>query len=1620
MSTIGEGRPTRRKGFASSVAGLGALLVVLVLSLHVALAHAAGSSASIAIFNDTNATVPTGQATQYTINFECSAVDPSDCGTGAEITVPISLTSADPPGSTADPSDWTYTASSSTDLVQGESGSTPVTLNYSAGTVTIPLNSASISPGQSLTVQLFVTQPNNTTPNDTTWTVNPSFSTGAISAVTVPTPATGEASADPDLEVSKKTSNGATIYVSGNDVTYNITANCGNSGRVGNLYLTDGSLVDTLPAGLTYVSSTPAATVSGDTLTWDYPTASDVPSGCSLDGAGANNYSVTVQIPAGSDGDTFTNSVAYTGDALGGGPEVTSAQTTISAVGSSPNPGSIGTFITKGSLAPLNIAGVGNQGTYPGPWMASTNETPGYQANASEAAYHVAINYQQSGAYETAVNDPVPCLTNSSGGGATVTTYTSNAPGTLCQDPAFDPTVFEVTAGSLGEAVNDDSWQPTIMLENGNIIPLAAESTVSAGATSAYYEIPAADVGTVAQVNLPADPDLSDPSTNLYVWGYMDPSLVATNVVQNVASATATQLILPSGQPAPLTATQTASAPLYIEQQEPQLGVTKSFGSYTPPSGIATMGTAPVGMTGTLVLPGALPAGQNVVLTDLLPQRLSWSNPVASANFNVSKDGGGAATVSGTITDTPNYKGTGQELIRITLAASAFSTGGYYQISPQSGGLLTLNVPTGIDAYVNNDQEFVQTVGDNVLPTCVSGNAVESSDPNDLDGDGATAEDYCQASATLDVPGVSGPDVSLQKQVEGANDSAFLNPTSTSLVGTNGVGSTTANGPGTFKLTWQNFGTTNLTEPVIYDILPYVGDTGVSGGQAGTARGSQFPTVFAGGVNVTTGALTGSSVPSSSQVEVLYSTSTNPCRPEVYANADNPSCVADWTSTPPSDLSTVKALEFVDTTGSDSWEPGDTITATFNVTVPAADVNLIAWNSAATTAEANGTDLLPAEPPKVGIEAPLTATPNLSTAVSNAAVTPGTTFSDSVNVTGTENGTGSDAWKLVGPVAPELGSCSSLDWSGAATVDSGTITVSADGTYNTPTDAPTAPGCYSYVDTLTGSSWHQVNVAAGTLAETVLVATPSITTAISSAATTTGDSVTDAMTVTNTQGQVGQIDWQLLGPVAPGSDGTCATADWTGAKTADSGTVVVFGDGVYTTSATQLTTLGCYGYAATLSGANFGGTSTSPAGSTDEVVNVTDQSLSTQVSSASVENGGSVSDSVTVTGTGGRAGEIDWRLLGPVAAGADGTCVTATWSGAPTVDSGKISISADGTYKTGTTQLTSAGCYGYTATLAGSAYASGVTSPAGTSGEVVQVSNPIQPPPSVTTPTTTTPTTTTPPSVTITTSSTTPTKTPTKTTKTATKPSKAKAPQLTITKTVNAQSVTAGHSLTFTITVKNTGAGAAKGVKVTDTPQTKMEFVSAKPTQGSCSKGFPLTCTADELAAGGKITIVVVATPQQAGNVANEATVEAQNAGGVAKAAKAQANSKVIVPLTLAQSTNVHTVHAGAKVRFRIRVANPTGVAAPKSVICEQLPRGLALVSSSQKHYLSNGSICWTVKSIPAHSAVVIAVEARALTGVSGKLVGRATLNGTAIPTQRAAANVAVVPAAPKASAVTG
>ena len=195
------------------------------------------ASADISVSADNPPPVPSGQAATFTINFTCSAVVGNSCGANPTITIPLAAAGASP---IPDPATWAYGSVSN---INGLVTSTQVV----GSNLVIKLNNANLQAGHSDTIQLSVTPPNNLTPDGTTYQIEPSFQTDDIPTVAAPTPAQGGASATSKPSLSKVTNDGGQVYVSGNNVIFNLSARCNTSGAAGNLFYTRGSLVDTLP-----------------------------------------------------------------------------------------------------------------------------------------------------------------------------------------------------------------------------------------------------------------------------------------------------------------------------------------------------------------------------------------------------------------------------------------------------------------------------------------------------------------------------------------------------------------------------------------------------------------------------------------------------------------------------------------------------------------------------------------------------------------------------------------------------------------------------------------------------------------------------------------------------------------------------------------------------------------------------------------------------------------------------------------------------------------------------------------------------------------------------------------------------------------------------------------------------------------------------------------------------------------------------------------------------------------------------------------------------------------------------------------------------------------------------
>lgn len=95
---------------------------------------------------------------------------------------------------------------------------------------------------------------------------------------------------------------------------------------------------------------------------------------------------------------------------------------------------------------------------------------------------------------------------------------------------------------------------------------------------------------------------------------------------------------------------------------------------------------------------------------------------------------------------------------------------------------------------------------------------------------------------------------------------------------------------------------------------------------------------------------------------------------------------------------------------------------------------------------------------------------------------------------------------------------------------------------------------------------------------------------------------------------------------------------------------------------------------------------------------------------------------------------------------------------------------------------------------------------------------------------------------------------------------------LSLTKTTNNAAPNVGENVTFTLTVTNSGPDAANNIQIRDLLPAELDFVSSNPSQGSFASGSGIW-DVGTLANGGSATLEIVASPNTAGVITNQAEI---------------------------------------------------------------------------------------------------------------------------------------------------
>jgi uncharacterized repeat protein (TIGR01451 family) len=871
-----------------------------------------------------------------------------------------------------------------------------------------------------------VAPPEYTTFNNTQITITPTIS-GTNFPSSTASPATLTATAGHNDSLSKGAPGTVT---SGLTYQYSLVLACGSSGYTGDLGLSALTITDTFPANFTYSSydtgtkklpGTFTYDASSSTLTYSDPTGTTCGNPSLYTNLG--NVGNLVQI-------LVNGTAAQNGVADPAGTKICNSAsavfTYLDGVTASSSPPAVcstvagrvpSAFLGKGADAST----FGNAGQYrfPADKTAYLYTYPGnWDQTGTSATFVVQLNttVPNAGA-DFAVQDPLPCLTNFAN-----QVYSSPAPGApYCSAPAFIPTV--ITAASFTPSPSD---AVTLVHTDG--------TTATVGYTAGTgWVIPTSPA--VAEIDFPPFPEEGKNTGQITfsIQGYAAPETSATSSVPgnpslltNIARGQAYEV----GQNTLLVPEQTAkNSIMVVSPVEPSGTVVRPVissgydGNCTEHVSFTTIGapfpdsieiaSAP---SEAIYLDYLAPAGATGISNEKVAFTLQqvhsggyWHQMGFLAN--------GQKYVTPTIapTVTPNYNGTGRTLYRWVIPAGTIAVPGDYALSRPNNLIVSLG-PGCAGTYQND-----YTVGYGApVTSCYLGfyygvsTAVPPKDPSadpDLRANGTPlSNNYCGNSAPLVVAPVN-PGFRVDKTVQGNLDGR--------PVRSGGIGNVSpSGGTATYNVTFTNSGGANLANPVLYDILPVVGDTAAS---SLAARNSQFPVTLT------------SVGPLPAGVTVSYSTARNPCRVEVLPT--NPGCVNDWSTTPPASLSSVTALRFgyAGSVVVNGAAGVNSFNVPFTVATPPSAPGSVAWNSVGTTAYAGvgGALIAAAESSTTGLQAQLGPT------IVKASTTPSfTKAGDTVSYTYTvTNNTGVPLTKVgvvdsligapAGDVAPAA-SCQSL------------------------------------------------------------------------------------------------------------------------------------------------------------------------------------------------------------------------------------------------------------------------------------------------------------------------------------------------------------------------------------------------------------------------------------------------------------------------------------------------------------------------------------------------------------------------------------------------------------------
>ncbi len=227
------------------------------------------------------------------------------------------------------------------------------------------------------------------------------------------------------------------------------------------------------------------------------------------------------------------------------------------------------------------------------------------------------------------------------------------------------------------------------------------------------------------------------------------------------------------------------------------------------------------------------------------------------------------------------------------------------------------------------------------------------------------------------------------------------------------------------------------------------------------------------------------------------------------------------------------------------------------------------------------------------------------------------------------------------------------------------------------------------------------------------------------------------------------------------------------------------------------------------------------------------------------------------------------------------------------------------------------------------------------------------------------------------------------------------AADLSLTKSDSPDPVLAGGELTYTLGVHNAGPQDATGVSLSDTLPAGVTFVSATPTQGSCSEASgTVTCALGTIASGADAGVEVKVTPQAAGTITNQASVTSDLADPDSADASASEDTtvKVSADLALTKGDSPDPALAGELITYALSASNSGPADAAGVTLTDTLPAGVTFVSATPTQGScseASGTVTCALGTIADQGTADVEIKIRRFT--PGTITNEASLTSDAL-----------------------